>query len=64
MTAKEKRLQEILDEVMEMLFLDVEKNNNSDKVFDKENYRRLYREYLNIKNDTERKLEDNIQQGI
>jgi len=36
MTAKEKRLQEILDEVMEMLFLDVEKNNNSDKVFDKE----------------------------
>jgi len=64
MTAKEKRLQEILDEVMEMLFLDVEKNNNSDKVFDKENYRRLYREYLNIKNDTERKPEDNIQQGI
>ena len=45
MAAKEKRLQEILDEVMEMLFLDVEKNNNSDKVFDKENYRRLYREY-------------------
>ena len=64
MTAKEKRLQEILDEVMEMLFLDVEKNNNSDKVFDKENYRRLYREYLNIKNDTKRKPEDNIQQGI
>ena len=64
MAAKEKRLQEILDEVMEMLFLDVEKNNNSDKVFDKENYRRLYREYLNIKNDTKRKPEDNIQQGI
>jgi len=64
MTAKEKRLQEILDEVMEMLFLDVEKNNNSDKVFDKESYRRLYREYLNIKNDIERKPEDNIQQGI
>ena len=64
MAAKEKRLQEILDEVMEMLFLDVEKNNNSDKVFDKESYRRLYREYLNIKNDTERKPEDNIQQGI
>lgn len=51
MTAKEKRLQEILDEVMEMLFLDVEKNNNSDISFDKESYRRLYREYLNIKND-------------
>ena len=62
MTAKEKRLQEILDEVMEMLFLDVEKNNNSD--MDKESYRRLYREYLNIKNDIERKPEDNIQQGI
>ena len=61
MTAKEKRLQEIFDEVMEMLFLDVENNNTS---MNKENYRRLYREYLNIKNDTERKPEDNIQQGI
>ena len=60
MTAKEKRLQEILDEVMEMLFLDVEKNNNSDVVSNKESYRRLYREYLNIKNDIERKPEDNI----
>jgi len=36
----------------------------NDKVFDKESYRRLYREYLNIKNDIERKPEDNIQQGI
>jgi cell fate (sporulation/competence/biofilm development) regulator YlbF (YheA/YmcA/DUF963 family) len=61
MTAKEKRLQEILDEVMEMLFLDVEKNNNSDVVSNKESYRRLYREYLNIKNDIEKKPEDNIQ---
>ena len=61
MTAKEKRLQEIFDEVMEMLFLDVENNNTS---MNKENYRRLYREYLNIKNDTKEKPEDNIQQGI
>lgn len=61
MTAKEKRLQEILDEVMEMIFLDVEKNNNSDIAFNKESYRRLYREYLNIKNDTKQKSEDNIQ---
>ena len=61
MAAKEKRLQEIFDEVMEMLFLDVENNNTS---MNKENYRRLYREYLNIKNDTKEKPEDNIQQGI
>jgi len=61
MTAKEKRLQEIFDEVMEMLFLDVENNNIS---MNKESYRRLYREYLNIKNDTKEKPEDNIQQGI
>ena len=64
MADKEKRLQEILDELMEMLFTDVISNNEIDDLIVTSTYRRLYREYLNIKNDTERKPEDNIQQGI
>ena len=50
----------ILDEVMEMLFFDIEKNNESNIILKKENYRRLYREYLNIKNDTKQKAENNL----
>jgi hypothetical protein len=53
-----KTFKEILDEVMEMLFQNIEKG----KEFSPEDYRELYREYLNICKEEaeEQKADSNI----
>ena len=59
-----KELIKLMDQVMEMLLNDIETDNDSPEFFLREEYREIYRKYLNIKDDIKKKPKDNIQQGI